>query len=229
MMLWKWTAVAAVALLPLAACNKSEKESKILPIRAAVSVDPVVMDPALYFVRSPLDTRSDDDIAVLDIMLRMSAPQEFDYFGFRVRFDPGIVQLAAYTQSPEADGRTFNPFGACNSSATFCAKYPAPAPGNPIPPPPTTGPLCLPQSISSANQTGDQIIAVAAVDSSACDSYTQGGTIRLLTLTFIAASVGTTPIELVSDEPHDCEILRDVDTNLGVPCLDGNATITASR
>jgi hypothetical protein len=226
---WTRAAVAALALVPLAACDEDEKEPAVLPIRAAVTVDQVMGDPALYFAPSDLDTRSDDDIVVLDLMLRMSLAREFDAFSVRVRFDPGVVLFAAYRQTPEADGQTFNPFGECNSGATYCAKYPPPPPGDPNPAPGTTGPLCQPQSVSPVYPPEDHLISVAARDSSACDSYTQGGTIRLLSLTFIAATVGTTRVELVSEEPHDCEILMTLDPIPGVQCLDGNATITASR
>jgi hypothetical protein len=220
---WGWTAAAALALLSLVACNNEDDEPKILPIHASVDVATVTDNQAIFLAESPLDTKTDDDIAVVDVMMRLSPAQEFDAFTLRLRFDPSVVQLGAYTQAPETDGQM------CNSSSTYCGKYPAPDPLDPTPPPPTTGPICLPLSAGEANATGDQLISFAARAGTLCDSFPLDGTIRVMSLTFFAASVGTSAIQLVTEEANDCEILNGLSALPGVTCLDGGATVTASR
>jgi hypothetical protein len=100
----------------------------------------------------------------------------------------------------------------------------------PPPPPPTAGPLC---ESDATSQPGNLFLGMAAQPSpsSLCDSHTQGGTFKLVTLNFIAATVGTSRIGLVAtNQTGDCEILNDLmDLAVPVPCIDGNATITASR
>lgn len=221
----KWTLVAVLVAPLLATCKNEDTGSKITPIHAVATVQPVLDDPAIFLAQSPLDNDSSDDIVLIDVMLRMTAAHEFDDVSLQVRFDPGIVQFAGFTQSTTTDnGVTFyNPFGLCGSGATFCDKY------HPMPPAPgTTGPQCLSNGTS---QPGNAFIGMAALPSSLCDSYNKSGTIKLLTLNFIAASVGSTRIELVSGtQSGDCEILDNLLELPGpVPCIDGMATITASR
>ncbi|HZM70595.1 MAG TPA: hypothetical protein VFB95_09530 [Candidatus Cryosericum sp.] len=222
-----WTIIAVLVAPLLLSCNSDDDESKILPIRAVATVDTVPDDPAIFLAVSPLDTKTDDSIVSIDVMVRMTAAQEFDAVSLQVRFDPGIVQFAGFIQSPENDGVTFNPFGECNSGMTYCDKHPFIPP--PTPPAPTTGPLC--QS-NGTSQPGNAFIGMAArPPPSLCDSFNRSGTFKLLTLNFIASSVGSTRIELVSSpQTGDCEILNNLVELAGpVPCIDGMATITASR
>jgi hypothetical protein len=224
---WKWTLVALLVAPLLVTCKNEDDESKITPIHAVATVQPVVDDPAIFLAQSPLDTDSDDDIVSIDVMVRMTAAQEFDDVSLQVRFDPGIVQFAGFIQSTTTDGGVtfYNPFGLCNSSATYCDKYRL-DPMDPASTPPTSGPLC--QS-NGTSQPGNAFIGMAALPSSLCDSYNKSGTFKLLTLNFIASAVGSTTIELVSSpQTGDCEILN-FPADLGVPCIDGMATITASR
>jgi hypothetical protein len=208
-------AVVLLALLPLTGCEDEEDESAILPIQAAVSVDPVTDDPALFLAESALDTDADDDVVFLDVMVRTGTAREFDAVNLQVRFDPGVLQFSGMTQTADADGMEYNPLGLCGSG-----------PGDPTPPPaPTTGPLC---QFNATSQPGNLFIGVAALPG-LCDSYSRAGTVRLLTLSFVAASVGTSTIELVaSGQTGDCEILNDL-VDLGIPCRDGAAMVTASR
>jgi len=210
MMSWKWTVVAALTLLPLAACSDDDNESKILPIRADFAVTPVSTDPVVYLQKNPSDTSSADDVVLIDVMLRDMGAQPFDAFTLEVRFDPGVVQIG------QVDN-TATPLGDCRGS-------------NPC------DPLCLDNVeptdplTPKANTTGDLFIGVASRP--LCPGH-PGGSVRLLTLGFIAASVGTSPIELVDVAGSgDCEILSGqggIPAALPIPCDDGNAMVVASR
>lgn len=93
------------------------------------------------------------------------------------------------------------PFGAC--SAAPC------------------GPLCL----SAVGSPGDLLIGVTALGT--CPSASVSGDITLLAIGFAATAPGSSPIRFVQGPGRgDCEILNDL-VDLGIPCLDGNATITA--
>lgn len=200
---WGWTAAAAMALPLLLACGDEDEETKILPIRAAFTVDAVSTDPVVFLQQNPDDTSSTDDVVLIDVMLRDMTVQPFEKFNLEVRFDPGIVQIA------EVDD-TATPLGDCRSSSP-CA------------------PLCF-NNVQDANGTGKLIIGVS---SNASCPGSAGGNLPLLTLGFIASSIGTSRIVLFDGAGSgDCEILSSSGaslTPLDIPCDDGNATVIGTR
>jgi hypothetical protein len=201
MMSKKWTAVVCAVLATCVTCSKDKKEvSDILPIHAELSITATSADPVVFFQRSPLDTTTNDDVVIVDVMLRSIVTQSFDDFSLEVRFNPGLVQVGQVYL-------TATPLGNCDS-------------GDPC------APLCLNNAVT-ANTTGDLFIGVPA--RVGCPTASVSGTVKLLTLGFIAAAEGVSTLELV-DGPGtgDCEILSDV-TALPIPCDSGNATVFASR
>ena len=198
----------ALALLPLAgllACNNNNNEDQILPVRASLTIQTVNSDPAVFFQASALDTSTDDNMVVLDVMLRSGAAVNFEAITLEITFDPGLAQIA------QIDANT-TPLGDCTSS-NACA------------------PLCLnnvvaTQNAPSANSTGDLIIGVAAKP--LCPTG-NAGTVKLMTLGFLATTVGSSAITLVDGAgPGDCEILHN-GNSLAIPCDSGGATIVGFR
>jgi hypothetical protein len=60
-----------------------------------------------------------------------------------------------------------------------------------------------------------------------CPSASVTGEITLLAIGFAATAPGSSLIRFVQGPGRgDCEILNDT-VDLGIPCMDGNATITA--
>lgn len=201
MMSKKWTAVVCAVLAMCLACSKPKKEvSDILPIHAVVTITPTTADPVVFLKQSPLETTSNDDVLFVDVMLHSSTLQSFDDFSLEIRFNPGLVQVG------RVDG-TATPLGNCDSSGP-CA------------------PICE-NNAATANANGELFIGVPA--KTGCPTASVSGTVKLMTLIFIAAAEGTSTLELV-DGPGggDCEILSDV-TALPIPCDSGNATVSASR
>ncbi len=99
---------------------------------------------------------------------------------------------------------------------------------------PTTNPICQ-NNGGQANSSGEFILGVAAATGpgSGCPAITApaGTDTRLFRLGFVAASTGSSPIHFVpfsSTNTGGCAILSG-GANLGIPCVDGNATFTASR
>jgi hypothetical protein len=99
--------------------------------------------------------------------------------------------------------------------------------------PGTSGPpFCPPPG--NENITGELFLALSGNINGLCDTYNLPGDLTLLTLAFNATTATTdpqgTPLILVSGSAPsgDCAILRNL-VDLGIPCFDGNARITASR
>ncbi len=206
MMSKKWTATVCAVLATCLTCSKDKKEvSDILPIHATLSLTAVAGDPVVFFQRNPSDVSSDDDVVIVDVMLRSSALQSFEAFDLEIRFDPGLVQIGQVND-------TATPFGNCDSGSV-CAPICLNNAGTPSP---------------NANVTGDLIIGVAARPAP-CMTAAVPPDVKLLTLAFIAAAAGTSTLELV-DGPGtgDCEILSG-GSPLPIPCNSGSATVIASR
>jgi hypothetical protein len=203
------TVVFAGLLLAIAACSKSgNTEDKILPVHANISVDAVTATPAIFFQTSASNTGQNDVVAV-DIMLRPSGSVSFSAIDMEVKFDPGLVQIGQIDTSA-------SPLGDCQTTTT-CA------------------PICSnnvnPSSASTpkANDVGDLILGIAT--NGLCPGVTVSTTTHLLTLWFIATTVGTSQITLVDTaSTGDCEILSgSPPVPLPITCYSGNATIVAAR
>jgi hypothetical protein len=241
--------IACAALL-LPACRGDEgKRNQILPIRASIDLpDPEPPGPAVFLRQSIFDTDPDDDLVVLDVVLRTPADLEFDAFNLEIHFDPGIVNVGGDPDDPPFSA---TPFGTCNQCVRTCMP-PCPTPPCPRPPcqlcdaacdPPntvdqlsvTSNPLCLVNSVD-ANATGTLIIGVSIsqqnTDCALSLTVPANSDLKLLTLGLVAASTGTSAIELITDpnptQHGDCEILRLLG-DLGIPCDDRNATLTGVR
>jgi hypothetical protein len=197
-----WTLVAAVALVALAACGNKNEEDKILPTRASLDVTPPATDPLVYLDKNPNDTDTTDDVVLVDVMLRDSGVAAFNSFNLELTFDPGVVQVGQIVNSA-------TPLGDC---------------GNP----PACGLQCLdnvsPSAGTSANTTGQLLLGV---DSPWCPTVPVSIPTRLLTIAFIGASVGSSPLTLVPGS-GSCEILDGLNP-LPITCNAGGATIDVTR
>jgi uncharacterized protein DUF6923 len=175
------------------------------PISAALSIEPVTADPSVFFKENATDVPGDDSVLV-DVMLRMGTAQEIDGYSLEVHFDTAMVQIA------QVDG-SVTPFGPCNAINPTCLM---------------TSPLCADSLANGiANATGT--LLAAAFVTGACPTYNASGEVTLLTLRIIATTAGQSRIALISGPSSgDCEVYNDV-LDLGIPCLDGDATISASQ
>jgi hypothetical protein len=201
----RWTLVPAAALLVLAGCSGEDDESAILPTRAQFEVTPPATDPLVFLDKNPADTTDTDDVVLVDVMLRATAGVTFSSFTLELTFDPGVVQIGQIDDS-------VTPLGNCDS-------------------PPGCGLLCAdnvsPSSASPANTTGDLVLGVSAP---LCTPISVSTPTRLLTITFVGASVGSTTLELVDLAGHgDCEILDAGNVAQPITCNAGDATITVTR
>ena len=213
--------LAATAAL---SCHTSQ-ESNIRPLMVSLNVAPVADDPAVFFQAG---TASSDSVTI-DVMIRTGAAETFDAWSLHVRFDPSKVSYGGFTQPLPSDGFTYDPFGQCNSSATYCSAYPYDPTMNPIPPG-TTPPLCASTLASDANLRGEFIVSMAAVASSACNSYSKAGVIKVATLMFIASTTGTSTITIVphATDPSGTFVMYHL-APLSFSFNDGGATVTATR
>jgi len=174
-------------------------------ISAALSVESVTADPAVFFKENASDVPGDDSVLV-DVMLRMGTAQGIDGYSLEVHFDPAMVQVT------QVEG-SVTPFGACNAINPTCLM---------------PSPICFDNLANgNANATGTLLAGVAVLG--ACPTYNASGEVTLFTLGFTATSIGQSRIVLISGPSSgDCEIYNDA-LDLGIPCLDGNATISASQ
>ncbi|MEK7284132.1 MAG: hypothetical protein AAB249_10000, partial [Acidobacteriota bacterium] len=163
---------------------------------------------AVYFVKDPKDARF-PDLETVQVRLFTASPIAFDAYTLEIHFDPTVVQVGVvFEYDPSVLGGCF--------SGTPCA------------------PFCE-VNTADANSTGTLILGVTAPrDCPATNIITDT---MLLKIGFIAQSTIDPPgsrIELFNstDPPPndrgDCEILLDT-ADLGIPFVDGNATMTASR
>jgi hypothetical protein len=198
----------ASLLLVIAACSKSSNnEDKILPVHADVTVDAVTATPAIFLQKSASNT-GQIDVVALDIMLRPSGTASFSAITMEVKFDPALVQIGQIDTSA-------SPLGDCQSTGSC-----VPTCGNNVS---SSG------SGPTANVSGDLLLGVTKLFP--CPGVSVSTETPLLTLWFIATTVGTSQITLVDGAGNgDCEILSgNPPVSLGIPCYSGNATIVAAR
>ncbi len=203
-------AAALLLVLLLPACGKDEgPENRIKPIQATLTIDPVPVTPAqaVYFVKDPKDLRF-PDLETVQVKLYTTTPVSFDAYTLEIHFDPTVVQIG--------DVFEYNPdiLGGCNSG-NACA------------------PLCE-INTGDVNSTGILLLGVAAT-TQGCPPTTVSTDTMLLRIGFIAQATidpPGSPIELFvnpdSTVRGDCEILLDT-ADLGIPCVSGNALMTATR
>jgi len=207
----KWLVVpAAAALLAIAACGGGHKVNDILPTTTSFCATPPATDPVVFLQKNPADTTDSDNLVLVDVMLRHTLGVGFRGITLELTFTPGVVQVGQIDASA-------TPLGDCGGSG-LCP------------------PICannVTSNTSPANTTGDLLIGVAAQQCTATANVT--GTERLLTITFIGSSVGTSPITLVDGAGHgDCEILDSNGDPLPITCDagtcgGGEAAITVTR
>lgn len=197
---------ALILALLLPACGSDEgPQNRIKPIQATLSVDafPNAPDPAVYFFKDPKDPRF-PDLETVQVKLYTTTPVGFDAYNLEIHFDPTVVQIG--------DVFEYNPdvLGGCHSGAA-CA------------------PICL-TNAAEANLNGTLLLGVSAQRDCPPDSISSDT--MLLKIGFIAQSTIEDPgsrIELVQGPgTGDCEILMGL-VDQGITCVDGNATMTASR
>lgn len=197
-------AVLPIALFTGCGGNDNANEVQIMPIVAMPSFPAVLDDPVVFFQLSPDDTDPGDDLVMVDVMLRMATPQEFDGFTLEILFNPGILQ-------PQRIDASATPFGDCDA-------------GGPC--------TVLNSNLTDASLTGDLTIGVGIIPTGGGVPVTPApGDTRLLTVSFVAASTGTSTLQLVDAAGRgDCEILRSLaEVSPPIPCNDGGASISASR
>jgi hypothetical protein len=202
--------IVAGALLAFSSCDKGTKNHvDILPVHADVSVPAPSLASGVFLQKSAMDVTATDDVVVVDVMLRSSGSQAYSALALEVMFDNGLVQISRidWAATPLGDC-TLNGAGACD-------------------------PLCLnnvsPASAVPANSSGDLVIGVSL--KSGCPGATASTATRLMTLWFIAATVGTSDISLKNNGAGDCGILDAVAQPV-VPAIDCDpavATVTAAR
>ena len=198
------------AFLLLACGGDDSPKNRIKPIQATLTIDPFLNSPAqaVYLVKDPQNAQF-PDLETVQIRLYTTTDVTFDAYTIEMHFDPSRVQVGnAFEFSP-------NILGGCNSGV-LCA------------------PLCLVNQ-SEVNSTGTLLIGVAK--KAGCADTTVSADTMLVRIGFIAQTTIDPPgsaIELftnpVSSEHGDCEILLGPAlTDLGIPCVGGNALMTASR
>jgi hypothetical protein len=198
-------AVLAPALLLLACGGDDSPRNRIKPIQATLTIDPFPNspDPAVYLVKDPKNAQF-PDLETVQVRLFTTTPQTFDDYSIEIHFDPSRVQVG--------DAFEFDPsiLGGCNSG-TPCA------------------PTCFINQ-SKFNSTGTLLIGVAK--NNTCPDTTVSVDTMLVRIGFIAQTTidpPGTPIDLIQGPGGgDCEILLGL-TDLGIPCVGGNALMTASR
>ncbi|HYV84425.1 MAG TPA: hypothetical protein VFB49_00790 [Patescibacteria group bacterium] len=199
--------IAAGLLLPFAACDRGgNDEVKILPVHADVAVPPPSLSSDVFLQKSAMDVTTTDDVVVVDVMLRSTGSQAYSALALDVIFDPGLLQISRIDWAS-------TPLGDCTSSGT-CV------------------PLCennvSPSSADPANTIGDLVIGVALI--SGCPGATASTATRLMTLWFIATTVGNSDITLKDNGLGDCGILSaGLPVVPGIPCDPASATVTAAR
>jgi hypothetical protein len=207
--------VAAVCLLPVA-CSGDERTVVIGPIFADITIqDTSTTDPAVYFEKAGASA----DMIMVDVKLRTPTPTDYDAFNLEIRFDPGHVQISQVFGVPTSLGACSDLTGGCSSASLACN--------------PAASLLCCVNAVN-ANGTGDLIIGVSAP--AGCTKTSSPPDETLLQLVFLAATTGTSRLQLVDAAGSgDCEILQadpvipNALNDLMIPCLDGMAEITSTR
>ncbi len=210
---WLCTAALLVALL-LPACSGSNKtENRIKPIQANLTIAafPGTPDPAVFLEGAS----TTGDLVTVDVKLHTTSLLTFDSLTLEFHFDPTLVQAGIqFAPNPSV-------LGDCNTGL-FCA------------------PLCL-NNATDANITGTLLIGISRNPDPSCPPASIGADTTLLTLGFVAATTidppGSRIVLFTNPDPlqrGDCEILQyaagpSPPVDLGILCVDGNATMTASR
>ena len=210
-------AAALAALLLVAAsspaCGKSKNENRIKPIMANLSIAAFPGTNSAVFLEKKSTT---GDLVTVNVNLHTSSTINFDAFTLEFDYDPLLVQVSDVFEVNPAllgDCCLLNRRDTCTPIQPQCVVN------------------------SDANSRGVFLLGVAAVPGGQTASVS-ADTI-LVTLGFVAATTIDPPgtrIKLISGAGHgDCEILQygvppaPAITDLLIPCLDLNATMTAAR
>lgn len=193
------------------ACRGDDDGNRILPVRADITIDPVSDDPAVYFER----VSASGDLVTVNVRLRTMTRLQFESFNLEIHLvDPATGEIQPGIMRSIAALYQDTLLCACDASDTTCSS--------------SVEPLCE-RNEDEVLITGKFLFGAAAKSGSPLFEVT--GDEKLLTLGFLAAT--TTPgtrIKMISSpQPNgDCEILNGL-IDVGVPCRDGNATLTATR
>ncbi|OLC54882.1 MAG: hypothetical protein AUH92_03245 [Acidobacteria bacterium 13_1_40CM_4_69_4] len=199
-------AAALAALLLLAAsapaCGRSKNENRIKPIIASMSIDPFTgtPNPAVYLEK----VKTTGDLVTVSVKLHTSSTIDFDAFTLEFDYDPTLVQVS----------------DAFEINSTLLGDCCLPGDANCSP----CQPLCEFNAVA-ANTNGNLLIGVASRTNLSTGQPCQTATVSS------APTIDPpgTRIKLISGAgTGDCEILNAL-ADLGIPCVDGNATMTASR
>jgi hypothetical protein len=232
-------AIALLLALLLPACGgKDRNENRIKPIQATLTIDPFAgtPDPAVYFEK----VSTTGDLVTVNVKLHNGTGStiNFDTMNLEVAYDFKVIQIG------DVFDVNSSLLGDCNGGTTC-----APLCLNNASLSNQGDPATL-----DANGKAHFLLSVAAKVNSGCPSATVNSDTTLLTLGFIAVSSITAQcstttrscntnldcpsgetclpgsrIELISGSgTGDCEILDNL-VDLGIPCVDGNATMTAAR
>ncbi|MBI1949796.1 MAG: hypothetical protein HYS34_00335 [Acidobacteria bacterium] len=202
-------AAALLLALLLPACGGDDRpENRIKPIQATLAIDLFqnAPDPAVYFLKDPKDARF-PDLETVQVRLYTTGPVNFDAYTLEIHFDPTVVQIG--------DVFEFNPglLGGCFGGTT-CE------------------PFCL-VNTSQANATGTLLVGVSKRPDAFCPPASIATDTMLLRIGFIAQSTIAPPgsrIEIIEGPGDgDCEILNNLVEDPTVDCVDGNASMTATR
>jgi len=210
-------AAALAALLVLAAsapgCGQSKNENRIKPVTASLSIQPFTgtPNPAVFLEKK----QTTGDLVTVNVNLHTTSNIMFDAYTLEFHYNPTLVQVSdAFEINSTLLGDCCFPG---DTSCTPCQ------------------PLCE-FNTELANTDGTLLIGIASPTNLATGSPCQTANVSmdttLLTIGFVAASTidpSGTRIQLISGPgPGTCEILLGL-ADQGIPCVDGNATMTASR
>jgi len=208
--------LAAAALLVAACSGSSRSENVIKPVTASLAIDTVTDSTAVFFQRSTT-LPPFPDFVMVDVMVRDAQQRTFDDLALEIRFDSTLVHVGSIDSATPLGTCTFDVSGCCTTSTSqviCCANV---------------GSTCK----DPANISGDLLIGVTKPIGGI--SAPISGDVKLLTLGFVATTVGHSQIFLVdSPAAGECGILQDPGVGndfvpLPIPCVSGNATITAIR
>jgi hypothetical protein len=218
------TAALLLALLLPSCHGSNSNENRIKPITATLTIDPFPgsPDPAVYLLRDPKDPRF-PDIESVQVRLHTTSPIAFDAFTLEFTYDHQLVQVGDVFNVNAALLGPCDAGGACD-------------------------PLCD-NNAARANQgltldaDGKAHFFMGVAARTTCPTAITANVTTdttLVTIGFIAATTIDAPgtrIELFTNpnaSAHgDCEILQNVAEVLvggqPIPCVDGNAVMTAAR
>jgi len=203
--------LAAAALLIAACSGRSTSENVIKPVTASVAID-TVTDTTAVFLKKSMTAPPFPDFVLIDVMVRDIQQRTFDDLSLEIRFDSTLAQVGSIDPATPFGTCTFSVSGSCTASKSQI--------------------LCC-ANANPANVSGDLLIGVTKPIGGI--SVPISGDVKLLTLGFVATTVGRSQILLVdSPAAGECGILQDPGAGnnfvpLPIPCVSGNATITATR